>query len=66
MSTWLQISMLADKNGGFARLLGVDINVPEDKGPHSQRSDSSLPAPSKSPAKKPTISSLIFQDYVSI
>ena len=33
----LQIRMLADTNGGFARLLGVDINTPEEKGPHSQR-----------------------------
>jgi len=33
----VQIRMLADTNGGFARLLGVDLNLPEEKGPHSQR-----------------------------
>lgn len=32
-----KIRMLGDTNGGFARLLGVDLNLPEDKGPHSQR-----------------------------
>lgn len=32
-----KIRMLADTNGGFARLLGVDLNLPEEKGPHSQR-----------------------------
>lgn len=34
----MQIGMMADKNGGFARLLGVDINEPDKEGPHAQRS----------------------------
>ena len=33
-----QIGMLVDKNGAFARLLGVDLNSPEEeKGPYQQR-----------------------------
>lgn len=32
-----KIRMLADTNAGFARLLGVDLNLPKEKGPHSQR-----------------------------
>ena len=36
--------MLVDKNGAFARLLGVDLELPETKGPYQQRSDH-LPRP---------------------
>lgn len=37
MCLLLQIGMLIDKNGAFARLLGVDIELPETKGPYQQR-----------------------------
>ena len=33
----LQILMLADKNGSFVRLLGVDLDPPDGPGPKSQR-----------------------------